>query len=77
MCCLNQWKLARLLRGPVCDYIRKCFKKSFMFDGAHIRNSLPTGIRESNSIMPFEKKSLYSHFLIALLMRFDEYRSFA
>jgi hypothetical protein len=48
-----------------------------MFDGAHIRNSLPTEIRESNSIMPFEKKSLYSHFLIALLMRFDEYRSFA
>ena len=31
-------------------------KKSFMFDGAHIWNSFPTEIRESNSIMSFETK---------------------
>ena len=42
-------------------------KKSFMFDGAHIWNSLPTEIRESNSIMSFETKIAthifeYSHF---------------
>jgi hypothetical protein len=41
--------------------------KSFMFDGAHIWNSLPTEIRESNSIMSFETKIAthifeYSHF---------------
>ena len=47
-------------------------KKSFMFDGAHIWNYLPTEIRESNSIMSFETKIAthifeYSHFRIALL----------
>jgi hypothetical protein len=47
-------------------------KKSFMFDGAHIWNYLPTEIRESNSIMSFETKIAthmfeYSHFGIALL----------
>jgi hypothetical protein len=47
-------------------------KKSFMFDGAHIWNSLPTKIRESNSIMSFETKIAtdifkYLHFWIALL----------
>ena len=47
-------------------------KKSFMFDGAHIWNSLPTEIRESKSIMSFETKIAthmfeYSHFGIALL----------
>jgi hypothetical protein len=31
-------------------------KKSFMFDRAHIWNSLPTEIIESNSIMSFETK---------------------
>ena len=33
-------------------------KKSFMFDGAHIWNSLPTEIRESNSTCPLKLKSL-------------------
>ena len=48
-------------------------KKSFMFDGAHIWNSLPTEIRESNSIISFETKIAtrifkYSHFWIVLLL---------
>jgi hypothetical protein len=44
------------LPQPCTNSLKKRLK-SFMFDRAHIWNSLPTEIRESNSIMSFQTKS--------------------